>query len=159
METQTEVLAGQAEQGFGQHPDAEIFRCLPGLGMILGARVLAEFGDDPDRYVDAKVARTTPACHPSPRPRAPNGLCWPATPATADSPTPCSCRRFARLPAPQAPARSTTGNEPAATPTTEPSAPSETGSSASSTAAYEHHTLYDETPRLAHRTRQLSPAA
>ena len=51
---QTEVLAGQVEQGFGQHPDAEIYLSQPGLGTILGARVLAEFGDDPDRYADAK---------------------------------------------------------------------------------------------------------
>ena len=39
---------------FDMHPDAKIIRSLPGLGMILGARVLAEFGDDPNRYVDAK---------------------------------------------------------------------------------------------------------
>jgi transposase len=39
---------------FDQHPDAKVIRSLPGLGMILGARVLAEFGDDPNRYVDAK---------------------------------------------------------------------------------------------------------
>lgn len=39
---------------FDQHPDAEIIRSLPGLGMTLGARVLAEFGDDPNRYADAK---------------------------------------------------------------------------------------------------------
>ena len=45
------------EQGFGQHPDAEIYRSQPGLGMILGARVLAEFGDDPDRYADAKARK------------------------------------------------------------------------------------------------------
>jgi len=54
MVTQTEVLAGQVEQGFGQHPDVEIYRSQPGLGMILGARVLAEFGDDPHRYLDAR---------------------------------------------------------------------------------------------------------
>jgi transposase len=54
MATQTEVLAEQVEQGFGQHPDAEIYRSQPGLGLILGARVLAEFGDDPGRYADAK---------------------------------------------------------------------------------------------------------
>jgi transposase len=54
MVAQTEVLAGQVEQGFGQHPDAEIYRSQPGLGVILGARVLAEFGDDPDRYADAR---------------------------------------------------------------------------------------------------------
>ena len=54
MAEQTEVLARQVEQGFGQHPDAEIYLSQPGLGVILGARVLAEFGDDPDRYADAK---------------------------------------------------------------------------------------------------------
>ena len=57
MVTQTEVLAGQVEQGFGRHPDVEIYRSQPGLGVILGARVLAEFGDDPDRYVDAKARK------------------------------------------------------------------------------------------------------
>jgi transposase len=51
---QTEMLAGQVEQGFGQHPDAEIYLSQPGLGAILSARVLAEFGDDPIRYADAK---------------------------------------------------------------------------------------------------------
>jgi len=54
MAAQTEVLAGQVEQGFGRHPDTEIYRSQPGLGDILGARVLAEFGDDPDRNTDAK---------------------------------------------------------------------------------------------------------
>jgi transposase len=57
MTVQTEVLAGQLEQGFGQHPDAEIYRSQPGLGDILGARVLAEFGDDPYRYADAKARK------------------------------------------------------------------------------------------------------
>lgn len=33
---------------FQRHPDAEILRSMPGLGMILGAaRVLGEFDDDP----------------------------------------------------------------------------------------------------------------
>ena len=57
MVTQTEVLAGQVEQGFGRHPDVEIFRSQPGLGAILGARVLAEFGDDPERYGDVKARK------------------------------------------------------------------------------------------------------
>jgi hypothetical protein len=38
MAAQTEVLAGQVEQGFGQHPDVETYRSQPGLGVILGAR-------------------------------------------------------------------------------------------------------------------------
>jgi hypothetical protein len=39
---------------FEQHPDADIYRSLPGLGVILGARALGEFGDDPDRYANTK---------------------------------------------------------------------------------------------------------
>jgi transposase len=39
---------------FAAHPDADIYRSLPGLGVILGARVLGEFGDDPNRYTSAK---------------------------------------------------------------------------------------------------------
>jgi hypothetical protein len=42
---------------FEQHPDAKIVRSLPGLGLILGARVLGEFGDDPTRFVDAANRR------------------------------------------------------------------------------------------------------
>jgi hypothetical protein len=57
MAAQTEVLAGQVERGFSQHPDAEIYRSKPGLGVILGARVLAEIGDDPGRNVDAKARK------------------------------------------------------------------------------------------------------
>jgi transposase len=39
---------------FGRHPDAEIYLSQPGLGIVTGARVLAEFGDDPRRYPDPK---------------------------------------------------------------------------------------------------------
>jgi hypothetical protein len=42
---------------FEQHPDAAIYRSLPGLGDVLGARVLGEFGDDPNRYADAKARK------------------------------------------------------------------------------------------------------
>jgi len=44
-------------EGFGRHPDAEIYASQPGLGVILGARVLSEFGDDPHRYTDAKARK------------------------------------------------------------------------------------------------------
>lgn len=43
-------LAGR----FAAHPDAVIMRSLPGLGVVLGSRVLGEFGDDPHRYQTAK---------------------------------------------------------------------------------------------------------
>lgn len=42
---------------FAQHPDAAILRSQPGLGVVTGARVLGEFGDDPGRYGDAKARR------------------------------------------------------------------------------------------------------
>jgi hypothetical protein len=42
---------------FAQHPDAAILRSLPGLGVVTGARVLGEFGDDPGRYDGAKARR------------------------------------------------------------------------------------------------------
>ena len=47
----------QVEAHFGQHPDAEIYLSQPGLGVVLGARVLAEFGDDTTRYADAKARK------------------------------------------------------------------------------------------------------
>src|ERR1700739_1939485 len=43
---------------FETHPDADMYRSLPGLGVVLGARVLGEFCDDPNRYTDAKSSRT-----------------------------------------------------------------------------------------------------
>src|SRR6185437_6807244 len=48
-----ELEAALAEH-FEQHPDADIYHSLPGLGDVLGARVLGEFGDVPDRYASAK---------------------------------------------------------------------------------------------------------
>jgi transposase len=57
LNEQVAVLQGQVEAHFGQHPDAEIYTSQPGLGAILGARVLAEFGDDPTRYGDARARK------------------------------------------------------------------------------------------------------
>ena len=57
LNTQIAVLQGQVEAHFGRHPAVEIYRSQPGLGEILGARVLGEFGDDPHRYTDARARR------------------------------------------------------------------------------------------------------
>lgn len=63
-----ELEAALARQ-FEAHPDAELIRSLPGLGPILGARVLAEFGDDPTGYTDSRarkcVAGTAPVTRAS----------------------------------------------------------------------------------------------
>jgi transposase len=50
-------LEAALSEHFEQHPDAKIIHSLPGLGTVLGARVLGEFGDDPNRYFDAKSRR------------------------------------------------------------------------------------------------------
>lgn len=50
-------LEAELADRFEQHPDAKVIRSLPGLGMILGGRVLGEFGDDPNRYADAKCRK------------------------------------------------------------------------------------------------------
>jgi transposase len=47
-------LEAELATHFETHPDADIYLSLPGLGVVLGARVLGEFGDDPNRYTDAK---------------------------------------------------------------------------------------------------------
>lgn len=57
LNTQLAALESALEQSFEQHPDADIILSLPGLGDILGARVLGEFGDDPERFADAKSRR------------------------------------------------------------------------------------------------------
>jgi transposase len=54
---QIERLQAELAARFEVHPDAEIILSLPGLGSILGARALGEFGDDPNRYADAKARR------------------------------------------------------------------------------------------------------
>lgn len=55
--TQIRDLEAQLGQSFEQHPDAAIYLSLPGLGDVLGARVLGEFGDEPERFADAKSRR------------------------------------------------------------------------------------------------------
>jgi len=42
------------EEALARHPQAGVLRSQPGLGVVLAARVLGEFGDDPARYQTAK---------------------------------------------------------------------------------------------------------
>ena len=57
LNTEIKTLEGQVEAHFGRHPDAEVILSQPGLGVVLGARVLAEFGDAPGRYAGAKARK------------------------------------------------------------------------------------------------------
>ena len=54
---QLEGLESKLAASFEEHPDAAIYLSMPGLGPVLGARVLGEFGDDPERYESAKSRR------------------------------------------------------------------------------------------------------
>lgn len=53
----TDQLLTAAEEAFRQHPDAAIITSFPGLGAITGARVLAEIGDDRQRFEDARALK------------------------------------------------------------------------------------------------------
>lgn len=57
LNAQTAALEQELAKSFELHPDAELYLSLPGLGFVLGARVIGEFGDDPNRYLDAKGRR------------------------------------------------------------------------------------------------------
>jgi transposase len=57
LNEQIAAMNEQVEANFSKHPDARVYLSQPGLGAVLGARVLAEFGDDKNRYVDAKARR------------------------------------------------------------------------------------------------------
>jgi Transposase/Transposase IS116/IS110/IS902 family len=54
---QISQLEATLAASFEQHPDADIYHSLPGFGVVLGARALGEFGDDPDRYANPKARR------------------------------------------------------------------------------------------------------
>jgi len=57
LNTEIDALGEVVAEHFGRHPDAKIYASQPGLGAVLGARILAEFGDDRDRYTSAKARK------------------------------------------------------------------------------------------------------
>lgn len=57
LANQIERLEAELADRFRVHPDSEILLSLPGLGPILGARVLGEFGDDRSRFKDPKARK------------------------------------------------------------------------------------------------------
>jgi transposase len=64
LDEQVRTLQGQVEDHFGRHPDAETYLSQPGMGAIVGARVLAESGDDPHRYANAKARKNYASTSP-----------------------------------------------------------------------------------------------
>ena len=100
MTAQIGALAQALEADFEQHPDAVVVRSLPGLGTILGARVLGEFGDEPDRYLTAKSRKNYAGTSPvHPRLRHQTGRAGPPHPQRPPRrrPLPLGLRRPDRL--------------------------------------------------------------
>jgi len=64
VNTQIAALGRTVGKTFDTHPKAEIMRSQPGLGPVLASRVLAEFGDDPDRYASARARKNYAATSP-----------------------------------------------------------------------------------------------
>jgi transposase len=54
LNAEISTLEEQVKSCFGQTRDAEVYLSQPGLGQVLAARVLGEFGDDEHRYATAK---------------------------------------------------------------------------------------------------------
>lgn len=57
LNAEVEQLGQVVADHFGRHRDAEHYLSQPGLGVVLGARILGEFGDDPHRFTDAKARK------------------------------------------------------------------------------------------------------
>jgi transposase len=55
--TTLDGLQTQIDAAFHAHPDAQIISSVPGLGVALGARLLAEIGDDHNRFTDARALK------------------------------------------------------------------------------------------------------
>ncbi|HEY5842373.1 MAG TPA: IS110 family transposase [Mycobacterium sp.] len=57
LNAQIAQLDEVVEEHFGRHPAADIYLSQPGLGVVLAARVLGEFGDDKKRFHDVKARK------------------------------------------------------------------------------------------------------
>ena len=64
LNAQIAALELELATAFREHPDAEIYLSQPGLGKVLGARALGEFGDDPNRFRNGKARRNYASTSP-----------------------------------------------------------------------------------------------
>jgi transposase len=135
LNVQVKTLQGQVEADFGRHPDAEVYRSQPGMGAVLGARVLGEFGETRTGTPTASAGGTTPGPARSPARRARRRSSPPASSATTGSPTRSTPRRSPPCGPRPAHAPSTTSSAPAGSSTTTHCGGSPTASSASCTDA------------------------
>jgi Transposase IS116/IS110/IS902 family len=86
------------------HSAAGIYPSQPGLGPVLAARVLAEFGDDPGHYATAKGCKNYASTSPITRASGKKRWSWPAMRATTGPPMATTSGRLAPCAPHQAPA-------------------------------------------------------
>lgn len=128
---QIERLETELDALLNQHPDAEIIRSIPGLGTKLGARLLGEFGDAPERFPDARSRKNYAGTSPITTASGHSHVVIARRTATVDSLTPATNGHSLRSLTVTERERSTTNAAAKATATTVPYEPSRTGSSAS----------------------------
>ena len=112
LNTEIDRLGAVVGDHFGRHRDAEIYASQPGLGVILGARILGEFGDDPDRYADAKARKNYAGTSPITRASGTKKVVLARYARNRDSPTPSSNGRSAHCADHQEPPPTTTAPRP-----------------------------------------------
>jgi Transposase/Transposase IS116/IS110/IS902 family len=111
METVIAELEVAMTTEFDRHRHAELLRSVPGLGPVLAARVLAEIGDDPNRFAPPADSAPSPAPPPSHgRPGEPRQSTL-ATSATAASAMPATGGPSPPLPNRPGPELTTTADE------------------------------------------------
>ena len=151
LQTQIGRLETELADRFEQHPDAKIIRSLPGLGMTLGARVLGEFGDDPNRYADAKCRKNYAGMSPITRASGKHHVVLARYARNRASPTPATSGPSPPSPPAPAPAPSTTNDRAAGD--THHRALRALGNRLVGIlhGCLRHHTLYNEHTAWAHR--------
>ncbi|GAA3518076.1 IS110 family transposase [Streptosporangium album] len=135
LNSQIKIMEGQVGAHFGQHPDTEIYLSQPGIGTVLGARVLAEFGDAAGRYASAKARKNYAATSPITRQSGKSKTVQARFVHNDRLVTRCTCKPGQRSCTIPVPAPTTTNSEHARSDTTPHSANSATASSVSSTDA------------------------
>lgn len=149
-------LTEATSQAFATHPDYAIITSFPGLADVSGARVLAEIGDDRQRFTDARAlkayAGSAPVTRASGRSRA--VVCRRVK--TNASPPPATCGRSPHSSHRQAAAPTTTAAAPPATDTPPRNETCSTDSSASCTTASPPMRHSTKAAR-SHQSRQRRP--
>ena len=129
-------LEAALSEHFEQHPDAKVVLSLPGLGTVLGARVLGEFGDDRTRFSTPKCRKNYAGTSPVTKASGRSNIARLASPAINDWEMPATNGPFARSPTHREPGTTTTSYGPGARPTARPCVSWPTGWSGSSTSVW-----------------------